>query len=210
MKVECTNCGGVGPAFWLTLGALSIAAIALYFNFRQYREFARRLNARARFRVTLGVVDADDEGIRRTPSNTTTCWTRVSIGIKNVGDLAANQTVINVLLPQYIEEARWCGAKGQERNEKNELVAAGKGDVVIDDKGNEIPAVYIALVIDRIGTKPDHVVYFQMPIDCSFTHEPVVPVRVKVQADEIPDEIEEYEESILVRVAREEASKRLA
>jgi hypothetical protein len=83
MTVECSNCGDVGPAFFLTLGALLIAGIALYFNWVQHRELLRRLRARAEFKVTLRTVDADENGVLWTDAGTQI--THVEVGIKNDG-----------------------------------------------------------------------------------------------------------------------------
>lgn len=69
--------------------------------------------------------------------------------------------------------------------------------------GTEYDAKFLSRTVPRVGTKPHHVVYFQFYVD---TRQPgdsaEVPVRVKVQADEIPDDIEEYVVDHVVRVER--------
>jgi hypothetical protein len=55
----------LAPTF-LSAGALVVALGALTINLREHREFMRRLRARARFKVRVRTVDADDDGIRWT------------------------------------------------------------------------------------------------------------------------------------------------
>ena len=97
--VECSNCGDLGPQFWVTVGALAVATVALAFNAVQFRQFLRGLRKRARFRVTLRVPAADEDGVYRVgPAQKAAV--RVEIGIKNEGGRAAGETLVNALAPE--------------------------------------------------------------------------------------------------------------
>jgi hypothetical protein len=77
--IECTNCGGGDDLqFWITVGALVVAFLALLMNFIQFREFLRRSKARAKFMVAprlLNGVDAD--GVIRNSRTTVVVRVRV-------------------------------------------------------------------------------------------------------------------------------------
>jgi len=100
--IECANCGGGGSdlQFFVTLGALLVAAIALAMNFVQFREYLRGLRARAEFKVTLRLAGADPDGVRRTKGSRSAV--RVAVGIKNEGKMAAGETLINALVPRRV------------------------------------------------------------------------------------------------------------
>ena len=116
---------------------------------------------------------------------------RVQIGMTNKGQIAASQTLINVLFPRGLE-VEWCGPNGEPSESKSEIAPAGEGDVVIDreqDKRSDVN--YINRTLPRIGTRPYHAIFFQFRHEVAAEGEVRVPIRVKVQADEIPQEIEE-------------------
>lgn len=202
---ECTNCSGNGGTPWLSIAIAAIALvatlIALGMNYFQFREFNRSLKARARFRITLSVANGVD-GVRWTPPNTNTAYVVIGIGIKNVGDKAAGETLINALYPAQIREARWSSPDGGDAEFKGTPLPAEDGDVVIDPTdGTEYQARYLARTISRIGTKPHTLVHMKFPVDNMRMNDEVrVPIRVKVQADEIPDDVVEYEETMTVLV----------
>jgi hypothetical protein len=199
--IECTNCGGGGNdlQFFVTLGALLIAAIALAMNFVQFREYLRGLRARAEFTVTLHLAGADSDGVRRTKAGKTAV--RVAVGIKNEGKKAAGETLVNALVPRNLENVRWSGPGGQQIDEPK--MTTPTDEKLVGPDGMEYEAKYLVRTLPRVGTKPHHLVHFQFYAE---TRRPgdsvVIPVRVKVQADEIPDEIEDYVEDLSVRVER--------
>lgn len=70
LQVECANCGGgLGVEFWVPIGltvlALVIAGVALVMNLREHRVFLKRLNARARFKITRWTRNADGDDVMR-------------------------------------------------------------------------------------------------------------------------------------------------
>jgi hypothetical protein len=173
-------------------------------NFFQFREYLRDLRARAKFKVTLTTVGKDvREGVRWTKAGKTAV--RVSVGIKNEGDKAAGETLINALVPAHLENVRWAGPGGQATEEP-------KATTPIDEKltapdGTEYDAKFLSCTLPRVGTKPHHVVYFQFYAETRRPGDSAeMPVRVKVQADEIPDDIDEYVVDHVVRVERMTAS----
>lgn len=199
--IECTNCGGDATdlQFWITVGALVIAFLALLMNFVQFREFLLGSRARANFRLTLSPVGTDPDGVRRTTAGK--CATRVALGIKNTGKKAAGETVINVLIPRQLENVRWCGPNGEKLEDKS-AVTANTAEKLVGPDGTEHQSMYLVRTLSRVGTKPNHVVFFEFYVEMQKSGEVVVPVRAKVQADEIPDDIEDYRAELPVRVER--------
>lgn len=201
--IECVDCGSGGSdlQFWITVGALVIAFLALLMNFVQFRQFMRNVRSRAEFKVTLHSAGRRvEEGVQQLPAMNGTA--RVAIGIKNEGKKAAGETLVNALIPRYLQEARWCGPNGQK-------VEAPPGTTPTDDEmliapdGTEYPAKYLSRMLPRVGTKPHHLLHFQFSIELAKAGDSVViPVRVKVQADEIPDDVEDYIEDLAVRIER--------
>jgi hypothetical protein len=188
--IECTNCGGGNDLqFWITVGALVIAFLALLMNFVQFREFLRRSRARARFALTLTAANAGADGVVRTAGNHMSL--RMEVGIDNEGDLAAGETLINVMFPRSLEVVGWCGPNGQETERFGSSIAQ-TGETLEAADGTEVEANYLMKVVDRVGTKPGHVFNFMCFVDVPDVGRREIPFRLKVQADEIPSDIDEY------------------
>jgi hypothetical protein len=201
--IECVNCGGGGGGdlqFWITVGALVIAFLALLMNFAQFRQFMRGVRSRAEFKVTLRPAGLGiEDGVRRTTAGKTAV--RVAIGIKNVGKKAAGETLVNALVPGHLEQVRWAGPNGQ-KIEGSSGTAPTDDEMLTAPDGTEYHAKYLTRLLPRIGTKPHHLLHFQFYVEIKEPGEVVIPVRVKVQADEIPDDVEDYVEELDVRVER--------
>jgi hypothetical protein len=65
------------------------------------------------------------------------------------------------------------------------------GDAEAPD-GSEVEASYLTKTVDRVGTKPGHVLNLMCFADVPQTGRREIPFRVKAQADEIPNDIDEY------------------
>lgn len=199
--IECTNCGGSGPdlQFWVTLGALLVAGIALAMNFVQFRAFLRDVRARARFKLTLRSVWADEDEVMR--SRKKAFHALVSIGVKNEGDKAAGETLVNALVPRHLEHVKWCGPNG-ERSDETSVLTKTDDEKLTSPDGTEYEAMYLSRMLPRVGTKPHHLLHFRFRIEMQEPGPLVLPIRVKVQADEMPDDIEDYVKDLMVRVER--------
>lgn len=189
----------------LALISLAVGATGLYIGVHGYLERRRDRQARARFDVTVRTVDADVDGIRWTDRNTTTQHTRIGIGVKNVGEKAAGETLVNVLVPRSLEFARWAGPNGEERPEGK--LTAETSELLPDAHGHlAVPAKFGSSTWERIGLRPHYEKFVQFPVDLppreSGLSQTTVPVRVRVQADELPDDINEYTVDHIVRVVR--------
>jgi hypothetical protein len=203
--IECVNCGeGSDLQFWITVGALVIAFLALLMNFVQFRQFIRGVRSRAEFKVTLRPAGNDVvNDVRLTKADRTAV--RVAIGIKNEGKKAAGETLVNALVPSHLEQVRWAGPNGQKVVGPDVLSGTTQTDdeTLTAPDGTEYPAKYLVRQLPRVGTKPHHLLHFQFYVDLKTAGEGVViPVRVKVQADEIPDDVEDYVEDLAVRIER--------
>jgi hypothetical protein len=199
--IECVNCGGGGNDWqlWVTVGALIVAALALLMNFVQFREFIQRSKARARFVVKLRAPRAEPDGVLRTPG--TAYAARVEIGIKNDGEKGAGETLINAVMPRHVDRVRWCGPNGEELDLSD--MVSETDEVLHSSDGQEFEGQYLARKVDGIGRRPHHVVFFQFYVNVPDDGMVLVPIRVRVQAEELPEDIEEYVVDYEVRVERQ-------
>jgi hypothetical protein len=199
VSIECTNCGGSDLQFYVTLGALIVAALALGMNYVQFREFLRKARARARFEVSLRTVNSDHDGVLRTNANR--CAARVEIEIKNAGDRAAGETIVNVLVPREQDLIRWCGPNGEEL-EEDFGGTASRSDILVGTDGRRVQSKCIQRKLERVGIKPTRLLHFQFNVEVPSAGQAAIPIRVRVAADEMPDEVEYYPADHLLRVAR--------
>ncbi|MEK6276938.1 MAG: hypothetical protein AABM29_02860 [Actinomycetota bacterium] len=205
--VSAITITGVEPAFFFGAGGLVIAAIGLGITIARHRDERRERRARARFRVTLTPHPgrANWGGLILTEGNVMNV--RVVVGIKNVGDRAAGATLVNVLVPDHLESVRWCGPNGEDHPDGPGSTAPASGWDVLKDGERDYPAKYLSRTIPEVGIKPHYALYFTFHVNVPDPGqgEARVPVRAKVQADEIPEDVDEYVEELVVRVARTES-----
>ncbi len=193
-KVQCTNCGSSPLAIWLAAGALAVALGALCIAVREHRVFMRELNARANFAITLELLNFPDAVVRSTSS---VVFLRLKIGIKNTGRKAARTTILNVVFPQFIHSIRWSGPQGEETDPPPPIHPTAE---TLPGPGDGIPARWIAREVPRIGLKPHYVTHVNFRVEIP-TDEPLsVPLKVKAEADELPDAVDEVVATLPVRV----------
>jgi hypothetical protein len=128
----------------------------------------------------------------------------VAIGVRNDGERAAGETLVNVIVPRDLP-ARWSQAGGEEIPGGDQ--AAGTHELLPDAKGEmTVESKYLSSTWPRVGLRSDYEKYVQFPVGLpspeSAFQQTTVPIRVTVQADEIPDDIKEYVVRHVVRVAR--------
>jgi len=198
VKFECTNCAGIGPEFWITLGALAIAAGALVIAFREHREYMKQLQARARFTLRLRPLRADDDGVIHTKGSK--AYVIVEIGLKNDGNRAAGPTVINVVAPRHLETLRFCGPSGEELPATQ--APAEAAETLVDAQGGRMSSKFLSTELPRVSLRPHYLKFARFPVDVPDQGEANVPLRVTAQADELPDDVSEVSERLLVRVVR--------
>jgi hypothetical protein len=200
-RFECTNCGDPGWLPFLAIGiglaSLVVAVRALRYAGAQHEAFVRQITSRARLRVSLTVdPEPDDDGVIRGDGGT--IWVRVHIGIKNEGEKAAGPTALNVLIPAGIRYFAWSGPNGDEIPESTRQPQ----DVPESLPGWE-RSQYLDLELPRVSLRPHYqkTVRFSTP-ELPDGGELSIPVRAKVQADELPDEIDEVVAKTTLRFAR--------
>jgi hypothetical protein len=167
VRFECTNCGGIGPEFWVALAALVVAVAAGWYAKRaadagnesldlarqevamgreEHDEFLRELRARARFAGTVKFPQAKDG-----PGSVVTYVTEgtsgtalIEVGLKNTGDRPASFTVLNLIAPAWARPSlQWCGPLGQDLGEPSR--SAPTPEKLTDPTGATTDAVYLSL-----------------------------------------------------------------
>lgn len=176
----------------ISAGALTIAAWALGMSFSEHREFLARLRARADFVGTVRfpqAADTDGEIVTLiTEGNGGTI--RIEVGLKNQGDRAAGLTVLNLIVPAWAREfLTWSGPLGQDLAERS--TPAPTDERLSDPTGVSMDAVYLALELPRVARRPHYVKFARLQFDVAIGGERWVPVRFTVQADELPDDVDE-------------------
>jgi hypothetical protein len=115
--IECRNCGGNGgPGLqgWISLGALFVAAVALYFNAVQHREFLRSVKAHARFAIKFNVLAPR---VFTSPDDCATTTSReplivIQVSFFNSGERAEPTALLNVLAPASVTQFFWAQPDG--------------------------------------------------------------------------------------------------
>ncbi len=108
----------------------------------------RDLRARAKFKVKLTTVGNDvRDGVRWTKAGRTAV--RVSVGIKNEGDKAAGETLINALVPAHLENVRWAGPGGQATEEPK--MTTPTEEKLTGSDGTEYDAKFLSRTVPRVG-----------------------------------------------------------
>ncbi|MDA0168393.1 hypothetical protein OJ998_04780 [Solirubrobacter taibaiensis] len=200
--IECRNCApGVGPAFYASTAAVVVAAVALIINAREHREFMRTTRARARlaFELTLANYETDADGVLVHEAGSIRPVMRLRI--RNDGDRAALETLVNVTLAsEGVTLLRWCGPTGQEI----ESPRAHPSSEPVQINGEAVPSSFLPGTVPRITRKGGNIVNFcftlALPDDGS---EICIPIRITAQADEIPDDVDEYVHDTVVRARRD-------
>jgi hypothetical protein len=164
----------------------------------EHAEFLHQLQARARFQLTPRPVypEPDEDGVLRIDA--TTLQVRVEIGLKNVGNRAAGETVLNVVAPRYLMNFRWSGPLAEE------LAVAGPAltaEELTDDQGRVFVGQYLALILPSVTRRSHYARYFVFSIDVPRTGITSVPFRLTAEADELPDDEPELSEPLMIRVA---------
>lgn len=159
----------------------------------------RELGARAKFHLIPSVPGSSEPGytIR---TDATSVQVRVVFGLKNDGDKAATATILNALVGRdNVESLRWCGPKGEDLDSAPQ---AGETREDFEGDGNEMPALWLSLDVPRVAKRPYHERHFAFFVAVPTGGEVTVPVRLKAQADELPDDVDEAVDTLKVRVMR--------
>ncbi len=224
VRVVCDNCGGTD---WtaVSIGAvgLIVAVIALYYAARasklakhtldlatqehaltraqhdlereQFEQQQADRAARARFKLTVDLVHAVD-GVVVTESPNLNI--RLRIGIRNVGERAAGTTTVNLLVPQSVRRVSWTGPNGEPAGH----MPPDAADETIGD-GEPVPAMYLTRQLDSIALRSPVVMYATIHLEgLAAGAERRLPVRLKAQADELPEDIDEVSVDRLFVVKR--------
>lgn len=205
---ECSNCGGLDTAGIISLIVAVVAAgfagTALRISLREHQAFLAEVQARAKLAVSVSTVNADPDGTLRTDA--TGVAARIAIEILNEGEKAAGPTLITVLIPRS-QTAEWYQPRGIDPGEARDLRPV---DEVLHDPatGAELEAHYLSRIISRVPRKATtvtrlEVVFYSIgpPPPESGRDSTRTPILVRVEADEIPDDVDCYERAHELRIA---------
>jgi hypothetical protein len=221
----CTNCGSDE---WITIASLLLAAAGLIFaavatvvaykaakaadatlivareeakrSSTEHAEFMRQLQARARFDVTLTPQwPADENGLIEQDASTTRVT--VAIGISNErGDKGAGPTTVNALVPEGIVTGlRWSGPQGEEAIGLSKIILTTP-EILIDAEGNEYKAQYLFHELPRVTRRTARLLHLTCDVEIPRHGERSVPIRVRVESDDLPDEEPEVVCERMIRV----------
>jgi hypothetical protein len=179
---------------WLTVVGTLLGAGTLYFAVARWRDARRTKRARAKFDVTLRVLDGVGvDGVRKT--RTSRKVVHVEVGNSNTGNREAGRTVVNVLAPASLPRLRWSGPGGEERKDLDPP-APIPSETLTDADGREHPARYLYRELPGVRLRPGNVCHFSFTMKAGWDS---VPLLVKVQADELPEDVPEVIAHLMVR-----------
>jgi hypothetical protein len=125
----------------------------------------------------------------------------VGFGIKNTGERAAGPTGINFLVPDDLRRLRWETQQGRPDPGKKQEVLLTAEELEGSD-GTRSTAQYLFHQYDRVSKRTHYVGWVGMEAPVPRTGERRVPMKFKVWSDELPDDVEERQHTIEVRVRR--------
>ena len=176
-------------AFVVAVLSAAFAGVSIYWAHSEHVEFLKRLRARANLHVQLTAIGNQAAGtddplaVMMEPG----CEFEqvLQIGIRNDGDSAAGPTNIDVLLPATIRQFAWCDGAGKLLNPPGTPIETGEK---LSRESGEAPAVWINKEIRRVSTRGGVVCHFKLLVE---RNERRLPIRIKAQCDELPDEKDE-------------------
>ena len=175
----------------IALAAWKIAHESLKIAREQHQEFRKELLATADFNLTIEV-EGHDDLVETDADRIRLVW---RLGIKNTGTKAASDVGLNFLVPKQLGNFSWfsAGTSGilnanvvgaeQRRHDTSETLPAGS---------EQVAGQFIDKTLSRLGLRTHHVskaeatVVLPKPGD-----ERVIPVKFKVWADELPDDVDD-------------------
>jgi hypothetical protein len=169
--------------------AAVFAGVSVYWAHSEHIEFLKRLRARAKLRVQLTAIENPAPGtddplaVAAEPGHEFDQIFR--IGIANDGDSAAGATSIDVLVPATVRNFEWCDGAGRPLDQQDTPIDTGEK---LPRESGEAPAIWISKEIRRVSTRGGVVCHFKLLVD---RNERCLPIRIKAQCDELPDDIEE-------------------
>lgn len=195
-QVHCTNCGGLNwPSIIIAVAALIVSFAALYISVREHRELVRRSRARADLGLTLRVLD---HSAGQVVAEGRRIALRVEAGIRNAGKKAAAPAVMNVVVPRWVGAFRWSDYHG-------EVLSDARGPADTDERlrdafGEEHAGQWLGQEIPRVTLRGAYVRYVNLEVDVPATGATSVPVRVKVDSDDLPADQPEIVEELMISV----------
>jgi hypothetical protein len=169
----------------------------------EHAEFLRQLQARARFELTVRPTPEPENGVIRVDA--TEVQLRLRILLRNVGDRAASESVINVVAPVgLVGELRWCGPGGEQKRDASP--PADTPETLTDAEGQTWPARYLSMTFPKVTRRSVYLTFATMSVQVPREGERSVPIRVTAEADELPDDEPEASERLMIRVAPWERS----
>jgi hypothetical protein len=207
--VRCVNCGA-GDTSWPTILALvfagvaaAIAARALYLQTAEARRLRHELLKRADFRLTIRPAGPMFSGVTEDAAecvvDASMVILRFEVGISNTGDKAASHAALNVVVPARFDGFTWTGPTGE---------AVGP-DPIVAPTSEELPgesdgrgSQWIGEEIERVALRTPHVRWVRLQVSIPPKGGVNVPVRVRVESDDLPDDVEERVKDFIVRVRR--------
>jgi len=198
--VTCSNChaGGSATLTYVAVIAAVVAALAAVatavFEGVQQRVFLNQLRAHANFSLTLSLVPGSfqpppagsDSLAFSAPREANQAL--VQVGITNSGSRAASETTINLLVPATVQAAYPCDGGGNRAVDRGRSPLLPTDETLLSEAGAPLPARWVSTTCPRVSTRTPVLVFFFVQVPASSGH---VPIRVKVQCDELAEDVAE-------------------
>jgi hypothetical protein len=202
------NCATGADTSWPTVLALIFAAIAaaiatrsLLIQATEHKRLTRELAKRADFEVTVRPTGDQYTNVGRDSASLVVRATfvilRFEIGLRNIGQRAAAHTVLNVLAPDSYGDLTWTLSNGGKR-ENLQAPAMKTSESLEQGRGSW----WISEEIERIALRTPKLRHIAFAVQVPTDGELTVPLRIKAQADDLPDDVEERVKDYTVTVSQ--------
>lgn len=178
------------------MAALIVSAATLFVTAIPVWILVRDLRKRAAFKITPRVVREGGPTICRKPGS---CADFVlGIGLKNTGKRAARDVLVNVVGPDWLSDFGWSQENGALSREEKASVATSER--LTDAEGGEHQGLFLARVLPRVSLRHDYELFVRMRAEPNVES---IPLRLRVNSDDLADSQPEYCLDYTVVVDRE-------
>lgn len=174
------------------------AARSLSIQGSEHKRLTAELEKRADFQITLdpGLPDAGADSATYV-TNATDVNLQFAIGIRNTGTRAATHVTINFLAPDRQGTLVWAGPDGAADPDKPKAVQTSER---LSDAPGLPMTRWLPYEFDRIAIRTPRMVWARLLAEVPPSGSLDLPVRVRVQSDDLPDDVTERVKDYVVHI----------
>jgi hypothetical protein len=173
--------------------SLSLATEGLAMARAEHAAFLAQLQARAKLEISLRIPNADPDG--RIVADEERIRVDLVLGLRNVGDKAAHDTLVTFLVPQGHPGLQWRTEAAHPEPTPERLNPVG-------DEATGPEAQWISRLISRVGRRTVWEVWANFTVRVPVGGEVIIPTRCKAESDDVAEDEPESVLNTAVRIVR--------